>query len=133
MSKAPRELRDYTKLVLHLLRYRNILFAIYENYCKLQEGGFGSHINFLQVIERQKNIAELVSYENSSNKRIATEFDHTISRFLRQTLLSKDGVDDGLAIHSLLDINEIYSTYLQCLGLFNWEMEEQTYQLRCTV
>ncbi|KAE9365550.1 hypothetical protein N431DRAFT_101839 [Stipitochalara longipes BDJ] len=127
---APREFRDYAKLVIHLLRCRNILFATYKNCCKLHEEGFGNRINFLRVRERRKGVAELDSYAHSSIKRIATEFDHAILRFLYQTPLSKGIVDDRLAIDALHSINETCNTCLKNLGLFQQEMVEQPYHLR---
>jgi hypothetical protein len=116
----------YAKTIIHLLRCRNIMFAVYCNCEKLIAADFGGQlINFPRVMQGRTSVAELVSYEASSIKHLAEEFDHALSRYLYQTFLSKHKISSWSAEDALKGINEACNNCLQDLGLWDWGMAKQ--------
>jgi len=120
----------YAERLLHLLRCRIVMFAVYNNCCKLIKAQFGGHlINFLKIMQGRKNVAKLVSYKASSIKSLAEGFDHALSRYLHQTLLSKTEIRSDFVEDALQHINHACNACLHELGLWNREMDEQPYEV----
>jgi hypothetical protein len=126
------------KVVIHLLRCRNILFGVYNNCNRLIEANFGNSFNFLRIQKGRNNVAELASYDFASVKRLAEDFDKALLNFLNGTLLfkrlgsdsstittssiqepfqfSKDG-GETLAVQALEGINASCNSCLKTLGI----------------
>jgi hypothetical protein len=139
------------KVVIHLLRCRNILFGVYNNCNKLIEANFGNSFNFLRIQKGRNNVAELASYDFASVKRLAEDFDKALLNFLNGTLLfkrlgsassttttssiqepfrfSKDG-GETLAVQALEGINASCNSCLKTLGIWDMQMMKQALECR---
>jgi hypothetical protein len=136
MSKFGSTTALYATTMVHLLRCRNIMFAVYDNCCKLTEAEFGGElINCLTIMQGRENVAELISIEASSIKSIAQEFDSTVSKYRSQVINPEGGFPDPSEAKNVLKgINDRCKDCLHGLGLWDQSMEkkEPEYHWYCT-
>lgn len=112
--------KEYAQTALHLLQCRNIMFAAFNNCCKLIKADFGGRrINFLRIDRHRSNVAKLIHCDASSIKSLAKDFDHALSEYLRQAN------DSNLAREALGRLNQACTDSLLELGLWNWDMNFQ--------
>ena len=110
----------YAQTALHLLLCRNIMFAVFNNCCKLIEAGFGGHrINFLTIDRHRNNVAKLIHCDASSIKALAEDFDYALSEYLRQA------DDSKLARDALGRLNQACYENLLEWDLWSWGMNLQ--------